>query len=150
MVERIPHVPLVIRWAEERDWPDLERWVRQSELCPDWMPVRNPLTLVGERNGILASGVSMTWGPWGYGTVDWMVRNPDAIGRGAGRALIPAVLAWLESLGVACVSSLVSERLPRVLAADCAIPQVEACEDRYRLLWIRFSRHQEVNHGEGK
>lgn len=127
-------LPFNIRWIEETDWLEVEGWGKEVRNMADWLP-RNPLTIVAERDGKLAGVVSMTWGPWGYGTIEWLARNPMPIGRGSGRFLVKAALVLLELVGMKAAYGVVGKDLPRVMALHRSIPGVYEDEMEYHLFW---------------
>lgn len=106
-----------IRWATAEDWPVIWPWVRGAHLLPQWVTTENPTTLVAEREGALVAALSVTWGPWGYGCIDWVVTCGHR-GRGAGRQLVTAAMAVLEALGMQGVIGVVRADMARVLAFD--------------------------------
>ena len=129
----------LVRFIDEEEWATVEPWVRDAKLYPVWLPVRNPYTLVAERDGQVVGALSLLWGPWGYGIVTWVVRdlgNPRS--RGAGAALAKAACLVLDIFGMCAVTALVSQHDTRILAWHRKIPGAHVGGEAYYTSWKRL------------
>lgn len=127
-----------VRWVEEADWPEVEEWVKKAELFPDWFPIRNPFTLIAEREGVLAGAASLTWGPWMYGAISWIVRNQGRVGRGAGRFLVKAAEVVFQEAGMQTMCGITRADNSRMLAFERSVPGVLECPVDFRIFWKRL------------
>jgi len=130
--------PVTIRWARPDDRSLIQEWAVGRAVVPPWLVVENPLILIAERDMRPQAAISLTWGPWGYGTIDWVVRAPGDESRGLGRELVYAALAVLRSKGLQAVSAIAREDETRIRAFHRSFAGVVENQARYVLLWKRF------------
>lgn len=128
------------RWVQAADWPAIEQWLStEPELVGPWGVVRHPFVIVATRDNEPVAAISLVWGAWGYGMVDWLIRDPEnPKSRGAGSYVVKMALETLRGLGMKGCAAVVHESRRRVLQHDLRLPGVTQQAGQYHLINLVF------------
>lgn len=132
------------RWVIESDWPAIARWLEsEPSLIEAFGLVQHPFVIVATQEGIPVAAISLMWGPWGYGLIDWLIRDPEnPSARGAGRYICKVAIATLQGLGMQGLTAVVRKDRERVLRHHLSLPGMTRIPGEYAMINLVFKEEQ--------